>query len=315
MTTIGKSSDQCKDLSKAVVRTAQANDVEAATDVYLVSLEDLKRRHGAPITPMDRDDWLRGYAHVLATGIFNVIELDGKVVGLANGVLRDDLWFLSGFWMLPGYQGQGLGRQVLDKTFAEAAERGAKRYFVWASIDLPAVANYMRLSMLPGYQIFTVRVPLDSAARPRTEAALLEQYLLSPLEPQAAAEIDSDIRGVGRIEDHIYWSQDPGRQGWLVRRHGQTVGYLYQRQGQVGALAYLDKGDEGAMLDLALAQSAKCEAAQASGAVTVMAPGINTSALSSLLSRGARFTSHSHFLTSAPFGRLENYLPSGPHLY
>ncbi|HMW92882.1 MAG TPA: GNAT family N-acetyltransferase [Candidatus Obscuribacter sp.] len=290
------------------VRAAGIEDIEDATDVFLTTLDDLKKRNGLAPTPMDRDDWLQGYTHVLRTGIFNVVEVDGRVVGLANGVVRDSIWFLSGFWMLPPYQGKGLGRKLIEKTWADARAHGADQFFVWASIDAAALGNYMRLGMLPGYQIFTLRL---------TEGALAgklgrrhSSYELEELTVQAACEIDRAVRATERLVDHQYWLFDDSRQGFAVRCMGELVGYFYLRKGVVGALAYLDKAHEQPILDIAMKEVLKN-----GETIFFMVPGINRSTLSYLMGLSARIVSYSHFLTSAPFGNLENYLPSGPHLY
>ncbi|HVG29529.1 MAG TPA: hypothetical protein VM864_07500 [Pyrinomonadaceae bacterium] len=44
-------------------------------------------------------------------------------------------------------------------------------------------------------------------------------------------------------------------------------------------------------------------------------PGVNHAAIRFALGRGLRLASFSHFFTSAPFGRPEQCLPSGPTLF
>lgn len=300
------------------MRAAYSDDVVSATDVYLTTLEDLKRRHGVALTPVDRDDWLRGYGHVLATGVFNVLTVDGRVVGVCNGVVRDSLWFLTGFWVLPEFQGKGLGRSLIDRTWKDAAKAGASQFFVWASIDLPAVGNYMRLGMLPGYQIFVLTFPAEKLLAQAQAFSYSSSpsnaqpfsYSLTELTVSAAAAIDSRVRGTGREVDHTYWLRDPGRSGQLVLADGAPVGYFYTRNGLVGSLAYLHKEHEKPILDFGLAR-----AATENDVVTAYIPAINRTALAYGLDRGGRLSGYSHFLSTAEFGQLANYLPSGPLLY
>jgi hypothetical protein len=49
--------------------------------------------------------------------------------------------------------------------------------------------------------------------------------------------------------------------------------------------------------------------------IRIAVPGVNHSALRFAFASGLRLTSFAHFLTTAPFGRMESYLPSGPSLY
>lgn len=303
---------------KAIIRNATEADLKAAVHVFLTTLADLKRRHGAPRQDMDEADWAGGYEHVLKTGIFNVAEVDGQVIGVANGIVRDDLWFLTGFWILPEYQGKGIGHELIRDTWDLAEEAGAKKFFVWASIDLPALGNYMQLGMLPGYQIFTYKLSRETldAAPGRTaggaivKADFVGDYKTVDLTAIKAGDIDAQIRGTRREIDHQYWLSDPDRVGQLVLYDDCPVGYFYTRKGTVGALAYLDIAHEQAVMDYAMQQALKQDES-----IVFIIPGINRTATNYIISLGARLVSTSHFLTSDDFGKLNLYLPSGPLLY
>ncbi len=49
--------------------------------------------------------------------------------------------------------------------------------------------------------------------------------------------------------------------------------------------------------------------------VRLMIPGVNHDALRFAFASGLRLAGYSHLLTSAPFGRMEQYLSSGPSLF
>jgi hypothetical protein len=57
------------------------------------------------------------------------------------------------------------------------------------------------------------------------------------------------------------------------------------------------------------------EATELAGSVTMRVPGINHAAIRFALGAGLRYISYAHFFTTAPFGRLERYLASGPVLF
>lgn len=298
---------------KSIVRACRPEDIGAATDVYLFTLEDLKRRHGVEPMPTDRAMWLRGYEHIHKNGIFNVAEIDGKVVAVCNGILRDKLWFLSGFWVLPDYQGQGIGRRLIDKTWQDAKDAGAVDYFVWASVDLPAVGNYMRLGMLPGYQIFSLTAPSKTVAERLDKIdvnGLLDGYRVEDLTAHLAGDIDQRVRGTRREVDHEEWLSDTARSGRAIFYGSSLVGYFYTRKGVIGPAAYLDNRHEETVLELAYHQ-----AVEEADSILVYVPGINRSAMTYALSLGVRIASYSHFLTTREFGELSCYLPSGPLLY
>jgi hypothetical protein len=57
------------------------------------------------------------------------------------------------------------------------------------------------------------------------------------------------------------------------------------------------------------------EAAGQAQGLRMMIPGINHIAIRFALQAGLRLAAYSHLLTTAPFGRMEQYLPSGPSLF
>ncbi|CAN5492225.1 hypothetical protein BH11CYA1_BH11CYA1_12740 [soil metagenome] len=290
-------------MQPTITRVDEA-DIEAALQVFLTSLADVRQRHGAPPMQQDVEDCRNAYQHISKTGIFYVAKWHDYVVGTANGIIRDGIWFLTGFWVLPDFQGKGIGKKLLTETLAAAKEAGASRFFVWASVDPPAIGNYMHNGMLPGYQIFSYQL---SAVAP---VVVGSEYSIVALDASAAGDIDGKIWGARREVDHNYWLADDKRVGRLVMHNNKAVAYFYARKGRVGPVGYLEQAHEQATLDLAI-QSASEQAEM----VTLAIPGINRSATKYIISLNGRLASSSHFLTSETFGQLELYIPSGPLLY
>lgn len=283
------------------IRRATESDVSEATDVFLTSLHDLRVRMNFPATAMPKEPWQRGYDHVLKTGVFYVAEQEGKIVGVCNGIVRDSIFFLSGFWALPEAQGQRIGPRLTEQVWKDAANAGAETYFVWASIDMRAMAQYMRLGMLPGYQLFTYSVPSRNID-------LDTRYVADELKAEDAAAIDVIIRGTGRLIDHHFFLETPDQKGFLVKIGDDPVGYYYAKKGAFGPVAWIDTEHAKPILNLALAASDSDE-------TSVMIPGCNHEALKLAIARGGKLMSFSHFFTSKPFGKIENYLSSGPLLF
>ena len=287
-----------------IIKRVDKAELETALQVFLTSLADVRRRHGAPAVQQDEEDCRNGYHHIAKTGIFYVADLDGTIVGTANGVIRDQIWFLTGFWVLPEHQGKGIGKKLLAETFKAAEQAGAKTFFVWASVDPPAIGNYMHLGLLPGYQIFSYQLS------PLVQHSTNSNYTTVDLNASSAGDIDLIVRGARREVDHDYWLADDKRVGRLLLHDNKPVAYFYARKGRIGPVAYLDNKHEQTTLDLAI----KLASEQAE-VITLAIPGINRSATKYIISLNGRLTSSSHFLTSDTFGQLEFYLPSGPLLY
>lgn len=285
-------------------RPAAEADIPATVGVFLAAVADMYARNGIAAPPPDARAVERNYRHILRTGIFRVAEVGGRVGAICHAVVRGRLWFLSGFWTLPELQRQRLGGPLLRLVRDEGARGGADTFFTWSSVDLTAMAAYMKLGMLPGYQILTFSGP---APEPGAAGGGLE---VEPLSVASAADVDERVRGARREVDHQFWLAGAGARGRQLLRGGRVVGYFYLNRGVVGPAAWAEEAGAEELL-----RAAGREAGEEGGEFRLMAPGVNHEAVRFALSNGLRLVAFSHLLTSGPFGRLERYLASGPALF
>lgn len=275
-----------------------------AADLFLVSLAELARAHGLPApVSYTRESVIPVYEHLLETGLFEVAELDGKIVGIAAATVRDAIWFLAMFWVLPPHKQQGMGRPLLERVARLGDEQGATVRCVWSSIDFAAIASYLKLGMMPGGPIFTFAGRARSGSSEPSSARLIE------LDPRRASAIDRAIRGTAREQDHAFF-RARGMQGFQLQLGQRTAGYFYLKDGVIGPAAWLDFADGRTLLAQALAQASASDKD-----VKLIALGVNQTAIQAATAAGLRLVSASHFLTSAPFGKLDCYLPFGPALF
>lgn len=286
-------------------RPVKEEEIPETVDLFLTAVADMYERHGVRLPLPDRQATEIGYTHILRSGIFHVAEVDGQVGAICNAVVRDRLWFLSGFWTLPHLQRQKIGGPLLERVMAEGRDAGASTFFTWSSIDLTAMAVYMKKGMLPGYQILTfMGTPSDDL----TERSAV--YEVEPLSPDAAARIDEHARSTRREIDHRFWLSGAGHEGRQVLLEGRVVGYYYFNHGTIGPAAWLDPRDAEALM-----RAACREAAQQASQVRMMIPGANHAAIRFALKAELRLAAYSHLLTTSTFGRMEQYLSSGPLLF
>lgn len=284
-------------------REARAEDLPACIDVFQDSVNDLHRRHNMPGSSQSAPWRLDVYRHIQATGIFQLAEADGQIVGFACAFVRSRVWFLAGFWVRPDVQKQHIGAPLLRGVMDAGRQAGASTFFVWASIDLPAMAAYMKNDMLPGSQILVFE------GRPRLEHEPAG-YELAAADGVFINQVDADVLEMQREEDH-YMMQRLGWQPRQVLHSGLPVGYYYvQEDGVLGPAAWTERRHAQAVLTLACK-----DAAAGKGSVKLILPGMNHDGLRFALQAGLQLTAYSHLLTSAPFGNLDRYLPSGPQFF
>jgi GNAT superfamily N-acetyltransferase len=289
-------------MQNVMYRSATSSDLLGAAQVFIGARNEMLTRLGSGAPPDSPESAVAGFQHVLDTGIFEVAELDGRIVGKASAIVRDGLWFLSGFWVEPALKNQGIGGPLLRRAWQRGQELGAATFFVWASSDTTAMATYMKLGMLPGSQILTFRGEPERLRLPELPVG----YETQPLEPTEASRIDSVVRGTRREVDHRYWADLPGR---IVVRGGKLCGYYYLSDGQLFG-GWLDPADGEAVL--ALGARHGLEHANRS---LLRVAGMNHLAIRFALDHGYRLQQFSHLLTTGPFGKLDQYVTSGPLLF
>lgn len=289
---------------KPSFRRLRREEVPMAADLFLVSVAELARANGLPApVSYTRASVIPVYEHLLDTGIFEVAELDGQIVGIAAATVRETIWFLAMFWVLPQYKLQGMGGPLLDRVQRLGDEQGATLRCVWSSVDFAAIASYLKLGMMPGGPIFTFAGPLRTAPPVHHEARL------DKLDPSRASIIDRAVRGVTREQDHAFFAAR-SMSGYQLQIGDEVIGYFYVKDGVIGPAAWTAPMHGETLLSHALKQAS----AQASE-VKLIALGVNRSALRCATEAGLRLVSASHFLSSAEFGKLDCYLPSGPALF
>lgn len=284
-------------------RAACPEDLPEMSDVFLKAAADLYSRNNisAPVPP--RQSVINAYEHILSTGVFHAAESGGRIVAISGAVIRGRIWYLSAFWALPEMQRRKIGMPVLRLTWGAGVKAGAEVFCTWSSVDHTAMAAYMKLGMVPGYQVLL----FEGAPRPLSQPS---GYESEPLDKSFAMELDHIVRGTRREVDHDLWSGSPVFQGRQVRRNGECAGYYYISRGTIGPAAWNAPEAAGPLLALAF-----LEASETSPTVRLAIPGINHSALRFAFEAGLRLTGFAHFLTTGALGRMEQYIPSGPSLY
>src|SRR2546423_10505454 len=142
-------------MPNVIHRAATEADLPAAIELFLAAVADMYARQHItqPLPPRAGVELF--WTHIIRTGLFHVAERDGQLVAICHALVRDRLWFLSGFWTRPELVGGGVGGPLLREVWQAGARAGAEIFFVWSSPDETALASYLKMGMLPGYPVFT----------------------------------------------------------------------------------------------------------------------------------------------------------------
>jgi GNAT superfamily N-acetyltransferase len=300
------------------IRPAEPGDLEAMVEILEEAVADLIVRmsgHSKPpaedaMSPATLDLPARvalrrpAFEHLAATAESSWIATndDGRPIGYARAIVRDEVWQLTEFFVRPSFQGAGIGRELLARAFP--AGRVRQRVVV-ANIDPAAIARYLLAGLTGLCPIYTfsrrpepVSVPTDLVADPITTPTTAD------LEEIAA--IDRLVLDVRRDVDHRWLASD--RRLFLWRRGSHVVGYGYVGR-QMGPFAVLDPED----LPAVLAHAETVAAADGRDEIDFDVPLPAGPAVRHLIRRGYRpFPVFEILLADRPFGQFDRYVFTSP---
>jgi len=315
------------------IRAATSADIPAAARVYVLAEDDLLRREhdrpsglDSPAAALDEaaaQDDFRLLLHGAPSQVQVAIGGAGgdEVLGVAAFWISESWWFLAYLFVRPDVQGQGIGRALLERCHGVGREAGCTVFSLFASEDPRAVYRYLRLGLTPHPPIIDLRADpaaLTLPAPPWDDG--LDSLPLTQHEPDLTArlntlgDLDKAVRGTRRAADLDRWLQD-GASGAILNRRdtGAPAGYYLvhapesARTARLGPVVALDTERFPAVLARALATVAPLARPGLPWRVTL--PGQNTAALTPLLAAGFRPKGVSIYLSTAPIGQWDRYLP------
>lgn len=210
------------------IRPMRVDDLasaERAAAVTFLEGDRLTRRVSEP-EPEPRstatsEQWIERMGFFLATdpgGCLVAVEGDGdEVTGFAISQNRDHVWFLATYGVLPGRQGTGIGRRLMDAVLAHADGRPG----LFLSTVHPAATRRYRLAGFSLHPQMRMIGTVDRAVLPAVTG--LEEGTADDFEWMD--RLDRELRGAGHGPDHPYMLRTLPR--LVVRRTKGRAGYVW----------------------------------------------------------------------------------------
>ena len=318
------------DLAGVSLRAARPEEVADCVGIWRTSINDYLARLGQPEIPPEANSVARLFSHLQATDperfVVAVAAGDGsgptaeRVVAFVSAVEREHLWFLSMLFVMPGFQGAGLGGELLARVLPAGSE--GVRATATDSAQPISNALYARLGIVP-------RMPfLGLNGRPTRPEAFGE--LPSGVTPvafdaiasgpsdapghrslvEAVDGLDRELLGVAHPLDHRFLRGE-ARRGWLYcGPDGSPLGYGYAGEaGRVGPIAVRDE----ALLAPILGHLTSVVVPR--GAFATWVGGAADRAIVAALGAGFRLDGFPVLLCwDRPFADFSRYLPIGTGL-
>ena len=294
-----------------VVRPARADELARAEELVARSINELTVRHGfGPIATSRPPDFQSFCLGDDPRGVWTA-EDDGEIAGFALSWVCERLWFLAELFVAPGRQGQGIGNELLARTFEHARQAGAtERSLITFAFNVVSQGLYVQHGLLPRVPIHLCSAEREPLAR-RSSSPTLRT---TPIEATAAGfemlrRLDAAALGVSREKHHRYLLGDARTKGVFFEDDGgECVGYAYiSPAGHVGPLAVMRAQAMSDVFRTALAMAAGGDSRQ----VSAFVPG-SSDALAVAAGLGMRFTLPMVLMSDREFGDWACYMPRNP---
>lgn len=296
-------------------RKATHKDDFTTFSIFRTSLEDYGQRTGVTAITGGNDPekmkqlWERRrsfWEHLTdSSDQYWLAEKDnGEAIGYARSIVRGDHRELTEFFVLPGSQSAGVGKELLLRAFPNDTHHRS----IVATSDTRAMSRYLKAGVYPFInEFYCERVPESVSVE---TDLVMEKANDAHSAIQILGDIDLIVLGHRRDVDHGFLTQD--RTLYLYKRNGQVVGYGYIEKDYYGPFALLDNKDFPAVLAHAETQAHLLGA----GSIGFETPGSNKTVIDYLLNRGYRLEGFmGTILSNQPFGKFENYLLMSPPLF
>jgi GNAT superfamily N-acetyltransferase len=309
-------------------RPATPDELGTCAEIWRTSINDYIRPLGQTEIPPGVNPVTRLYLHLQSTDPerFLVATVgpaegdDAQIVAFGSAVVRERLWYLSMLFVLPGFQGEGLGRELLERLLPDDA--AMSRATATDSVQPISNALYAMHDIVP-------RMPLLSLTglpqRPEAFGDLPSGVVPLPFDELAAGPpdglghrmlveaidaLDRELLGVAHPVDHRFLRTE-ARRGWLYRGpDGTPVGYGYAGEaGRVGPIAVRDPALLAPIIGHLMS------AVVPRGAFAIWVGGAADRALAPALRAGLRLDAFPVLLCwDRPFADFSRYLPISPGL-
>ena len=291
------------------IRRGTATDARECHQLLYEALQDFEIGAGAGLDGTEDDWWalLGPFHEMLATSATEwwVAETGDTLQGFARSIESDGFLELTEFFVRPGAQGRGLGRELLDRAFSPAD--GTTRFLI-ATRDNRALVRYYGA----GLAIRFPMLELSGATRPTEPPAELAVRRV---------DAEADVDAIRMIERELLgFERSPAalstllavREPYLYLRGAAPVGFAFVGTDGIGPIGSLDPLDmpaillhvEGRLHELGIET------------MELEVPSPNDEATRHLLSRGFRIDPRmSYLMSDRPFGAFDRFIGFNPPLF
>jgi len=297
--------------SRIVFRRGVPSDTRACHELLHEAVTDYERQHGTPLEGAEPEWWsgMEPYYDYLAVDAAEWWVAQhgetGPLIGYARSIDNGGLFELTEFFVKPGHQANGIGRELIGRAFPERP--GSTRCII-ATRDVRAIARYYASGMAVRFPFFELSGPTRPTESP---ADLQVRRVDGEADVAALRELELEVLGYERSEPQLRVLLK-AREPYLYHRGAAAIGFSFVSKVGIGPIGALDPADlPGILLDVEGRLHAMGVAEMELGVA-----GPSDQAIRHLLSRGFRLDPFMSFLLSdRPFGQFDRFIGFYPPLF
>ncbi len=281
-------------MAAATIRPLEERDADRAGDVNFVAFHDVALRHGQPpvvTVPADARSYVR---HLLSFDPLGgvVAEHDGEIVGMAWVHVRGPVATIGPVAVEPRAQGQGIGRQLVERCIERSGARVPQVRLVHESYNAASLGLYLRL----GFRVVAPLVELELGRGNRLAAVApsgANLRLATDADRTRLVERDSRAFGAPRPQSvELYLRR--GR-ALVAERGNALAGYAFGIGfGTLGYLGSASADDAGILLELLASLAGEVRGERT--ALHMLVPATDRKLVDGLLGVGFRVFRACHYM-------------------
>lgn len=245
-----------------------------------------------------------------------VAEVDGEIAGFGYSWVRGQLWYLAQLFVLPKYQGLGIGRSLMSRTLEHGKRSDITiRALTTFAYNPVSISLYSLYGIYPRTPMFFMEGASEQIPNLKTSSGLKSVRVEKFDEHRETINwIDENCIGYPREKSHELFISQPSNRCYIFSVRNEPVGYSYVNDaGRVGPIALTSTKWFLDTVKISLVYAAE----QRKPTVNITVNGSNNDLMKLALDYGMKIRENVLFMSSKPFANFDTsyvMFPTGAFL-